>query len=556
MSRRIRSAGKIGESKACTIIVRIRSSILSPIARRVGNWSYRQRKETESCATLTISRAAVISVLRRPSIASSVSLTGVACIPTSTNTFARAILASAIRSIRLVRVDLWGDALSSNRGPMSCCTPCQGQHDDDDVLVLCASSDSNDDDEARGGPTKDGFKFPPVAEIQGNWSDEDWDEGVDEGAFPWPASWSAERSSPQPSGGRRSWAKPSTEVKWPHGSRHQTRTRSGFSGSWQQKNEPTSSAKNARPLRSRPRRRTPLQRQPTYPTPKRQLPLELPAMLPLKQTVAGKSTPGPLKKPANATTRRKTGVSENEPKPLKKLVGANAWNRSGTSERWQPPTTSPNNKRSIGRCGATWRCRALSRRNRSRHALRRRRPARSSPLGERATRRSLGGKGSTSNRSSRQSRSDVAPFSTAGTCPATLTSNRRKAGVSFAGKRTTDGGHAKRCPSTCTVGIATGKTWIPRPTVPGAGTATSVSCRARLVAATIEHRMASRRPLGDLPRGSQYCAHRRQRAAPRLSPRSRSHPTPRPSGLQLHQRPPAKCHHREPSTERSSPRLV
>ncbi|CAB0043858.1 unnamed protein product [Trichogramma brassicae] len=78
---------------------------------------YRQRKERESCATLTISRAPVISASRRPSIASSGSITGAACITTCTNTFARVIRASAIRSIRLVRVDLWGDALSSVRGP-------------------------------------------------------------------------------------------------------------------------------------------------------------------------------------------------------------------------------------------------------------------------------------------------------------------------------------------------------------------------------------------------------------------------------------------------------
>ncbi|CAB0044649.1 unnamed protein product [Trichogramma brassicae] len=84
--------------------------LLDPITdcEKVGNWSYRQRKERESCATLTISRAPVISASRRPSIASSGSITGAACITTCTNTFARVIRASAIRSIRLVRVDLWG----------------------------------------------------------------------------------------------------------------------------------------------------------------------------------------------------------------------------------------------------------------------------------------------------------------------------------------------------------------------------------------------------------------------------------------------------------------
>ncbi|CAB0028805.1 unnamed protein product [Trichogramma brassicae] len=48
-SRRIHSAGKTGESRAATCITTdtTRSSIRSPTARRVENWSYRQRKERE-----------------------------------------------------------------------------------------------------------------------------------------------------------------------------------------------------------------------------------------------------------------------------------------------------------------------------------------------------------------------------------------------------------------------------------------------------------------------------------------------------------------------------
>ncbi|CAB0039152.1 unnamed protein product [Trichogramma brassicae] len=64
----------------------------------------------------------------------------------------------------------------------------QDRRDDEDVLVLCASSDSDDENEARGGAGEKGFQFPPVAEIEASWSDEDWDEGVDLGAFPGPAS--------------------------------------------------------------------------------------------------------------------------------------------------------------------------------------------------------------------------------------------------------------------------------------------------------------------------------------------------------------------------------
>uniref|UniRef100_A0ABD2W8R5 Uncharacterized protein n=1 Tax=Trichogramma kaykai TaxID=54128 RepID=A0ABD2W8R5_9HYME len=56
---------------------------------------------------------------------------------------------------------------------------------DEDVLVLCAS-DSNDEDEAYNGATANEFPFPPVAEVPSHWSDEDWDEGVDAGASPWP----------------------------------------------------------------------------------------------------------------------------------------------------------------------------------------------------------------------------------------------------------------------------------------------------------------------------------------------------------------------------------
>ncbi|CAB0042112.1 unnamed protein product [Trichogramma brassicae] len=115
------SAGKTGESRAATCITTdtTRSSIRSPTARKVGNWSYRQRKEKGSCATLTISRARRSSRHREDlrSRQASENITGAACITTCTNTFARVIRASAIRSIRLVRVDLWGDALSSVRGP-------------------------------------------------------------------------------------------------------------------------------------------------------------------------------------------------------------------------------------------------------------------------------------------------------------------------------------------------------------------------------------------------------------------------------------------------------
>ncbi|CAB0037070.1 unnamed protein product [Trichogramma brassicae] len=48
-------------------------------------------------------------------------------------------------------------------------------------------ADSSGEDEARRGPTANGFQFPQVAEIPGSWSEEDWNEGVDEGAFLWPA---------------------------------------------------------------------------------------------------------------------------------------------------------------------------------------------------------------------------------------------------------------------------------------------------------------------------------------------------------------------------------
>uniref|UniRef100_A0ABD2W6J2 Secreted protein n=1 Tax=Trichogramma kaykai TaxID=54128 RepID=A0ABD2W6J2_9HYME len=119
MSHRILSAGKIGESKAvtCIIIAMICSSTLSPTARKVGNWLYRLHKGKESCMTLTMSRAPVIWVSRKPSIASRASTIGVACITTYTNTFARVIHANATRLTRRVRVDLWGVESSSGRGP-------------------------------------------------------------------------------------------------------------------------------------------------------------------------------------------------------------------------------------------------------------------------------------------------------------------------------------------------------------------------------------------------------------------------------------------------------
>ncbi|CAB0028089.1 unnamed protein product [Trichogramma brassicae] len=69
--------------------IRPRSSIRSPTARKVGNWSYRQRKERESCATLTHHTSAGHLGIEKTFDRVKREYYWRACITTCTNTFAR-----------------------------------------------------------------------------------------------------------------------------------------------------------------------------------------------------------------------------------------------------------------------------------------------------------------------------------------------------------------------------------------------------------------------------------------------------------------------------------
>ncbi|KAL7289840.1 hypothetical protein TKK_0016238 [Trichogramma kaykai] len=229
---------------------------------------------------------------------------------------------------------------------------------DEDVLVLCAS-DSNDEDEAYNGATANEFPFPPVAEVPSHWSDEDWDEGVDAGASPWPKPrWPLPRF-------------PATHnLGLSKGQRRQARREKLAAAIERERKLGEALNRGQMPAPISPPTCNPEQLQRLLAANDRADVVRAKraaAQASASTSATGRRSPTHTtaggaphgqgraeKRAANKSAKTRSSGEATRPEPQKRLTSASALKKSATREPWPPLVASLPNRRSSGRCDATW----------------------------------------------------------------------------------------------------------------------------------------------------------------------------------------------------------